>query len=72
MVSLLAGIPECRPYQAREEKTSLQKIINLFSAGTITELNIPDSHAFEVFSVNSRFKKLLCEKSFRYKCTVTS
>lgn len=35
------------------ERTSLEKMIYLFSAGTVTELRIPDSHAFEVFSINS-------------------
>lgn len=70
MVSLLAGIPECRSYQAREEESSLQERIHSFSVGTITELNIPHSHAFAVSSANSRFQKLLCEKSFRCKCTV--
>lgn len=45
----------------REERTSVQERTRLFSAAAVTELNIPHSHAFEVFSVNSRFKKLLCE-----------
>lgn len=42
-------------------RTSLHKIIHLFSAGTITELSIPDPHALEVFSISSRFQRLLCE-----------
>lgn len=43
------------------ERTSLQKIIHFSLAGTTTELSIPDSRAFEVFSINSRFQRLLCE-----------
>lgn len=50
-----------QPLAGQGERTSLQKIIHLFSAGKITELSTPDSHAFEAFSINSRFQRLLCE-----------